>query len=183
MDGADTARQVPRGRPLGDLSAILGTALAPEANRRYPTVGAFADDLARWLARWLADRARIEELTAEAELFWPADPRFGGSVGVAGFDLQPQEGLVPLGPDPESGLEEFAAYATGVIPMRAPDTGQVHPRVGDRLTFVPIPGGERWIGLAGTGSDPNSPNYAPEVVSFDYWVLPFLVRLDRKPGR
>jgi serine/threonine protein kinase/formylglycine-generating enzyme required for sulfatase activity len=326
----------------GDLSAILGMALAPEANRRYPTVAAFADDLERWLAGrptmarprarseyvarlvrkhplgtlgsllvlavvsiisalaiqarvdegrasrlalWLADRARLEELTAEAELLWPADSsrldridawllrarvlaarladhrttfaslasvggsvndaigdedasawiervsrdvvvriaalaapgglvaqlearrsaaarlldetvtsraeewararervradsRFGGSVGVAGFDLKPQEGLVPLGPDPESGLEEFAAYATGAIPERGPDTGRVHPREGDGLTFVLIPGGDRWVGHAGTGSDPTSPNYAPEVASFHNWGPPCLVRLD-----
>ena len=323
----------------GDLSAILGVALAPEANRRYPTVGAFADDLDRWLAGrptvarprarseyvarlvrkhplatlvsflvlagvgvisalaiqarvdegrasrlalWLADRARLEDLIAEAELLWPADssrldridawlqraralavrlddhratfaslaslgssvndaigdedatawiervsrdvvrgiaalaepgglqsqvearrsaaarlegetvtalaeewdgarervladPRFGGAEV---FVLRPQEGLVPLGPDPESGLEEFAAYATGAIPERASDTGRVHPRIGDALTFVLIPGGTCWVGHAGTGSDPTSPNYAPEVASFSAWGPSCSVRLD-----
>jgi serine/threonine protein kinase len=58
----------------------------------------------------------------------------------AGFDLTPQEGLIPIGPDRESGLWEFGHLETGRIAERdaagrlasGPDTG---------LVFVLIPGG------------------------------------------
>ena len=35
-----------------------------------------------------------------------------------GLDLKPQMGLVPIGPDPESGLWEFAHLQSGAAPER-----------------------------------------------------------------
>ena len=40
------------------------------------------------------------------------DERYGG------LSLRPQVGLVPLGPDPASGLQEFAHLQTGSVPTR-----------------------------------------------------------------
>ncbi len=318
----------------GDLEAILGTALAPEANRRYPSVGAFADDLERWLegrpvvartprfledlarlvrrhplatiggalatavlavllafmwqarveqrhsrdlALLFSDRSRYERLVAEADRLWPADSArvplldawladargivarverhratlarlatqglgtswgSGGAldseslgrqgaeylqplevleVGLLaelrarrecaarlyeetvtkhaaawadaaervrraarfrGFALAPQEGLVPLGPDPRSGLEEFAAFATGALPVRDPITGLVRRCVGDALTFVLVPGGERWIGDERARSVETSAVPEWQRSSLHAWGPPCPVRLD-----
>lgn len=97
-----------------------------------------------------------------------ADPvrfsRYGGRrVSV-------QTGLLPLGPDPRTGLWEFAHVASGKVPPRGPDGGLV---LGEDvcIVLVLLPGDppllaskhemtqEQWLRLAGT-----SPSfYGPEV--------------------
>ena len=64
-----------------------------------------------------------------------ADERYAEPGG-----LESQLGLVPLGPDPSSGLEEFAVLDTGELPVRGAD-GEL--RLTDRfaLVLVLIPGG------------------------------------------
>jgi len=72
-----------------------------------------------------------------------ADARFR----LNGFALAPQEGLVPLGPDPESGLEEFAHYgATGDVPHRDPATGLLALDDDSAVVLVLVPGGEVRLG-------------------------------------
>ena len=63
-----------------------------------------------------------------------ADDRF------TGFDLTPQLGLVPLGKDPRSGLQEFGHLLTGEVPTR---DAQGHLVIGEEtgLVFVLVPGG------------------------------------------
>lgn len=72
-----------------------------------------------------------------------ADPRFRG------FILKPQVGLVPIGPDPSSGFEEFGHVQTGSTPLRDPATGklQLDPDFG--LVMILLPGGR-----VRTGNDP-----------------------------
>ena len=84
------------------------------------------DDSAAWTAA--LDRLR-------------AHPEF------AGFELAPQQGLVPLGPDPESRLEEFWLPASGSDPVRDAEHGRL--RLGDDfgLVFVLVPGGSYTYGL------------------------------------
>ncbi|MCC6623128.1 MAG: SUMF1/EgtB/PvdO family nonheme iron enzyme [Deltaproteobacteria bacterium] len=89
-------------------------------------------EVARTLARESleAPRVRWREVIAEVA----ASPRYRGLA------LVPQLGLVPLGPDPDSGLQEFAHVASGAIPVRGPD-GRL---VIDELTgivLVLLPGG------------------------------------------
>jgi len=74
---------------------------------------------------------------AAAEL--GADPRFDG------FTLEPILGLVPLGADPRSGLQEFAHVPSGQVPARDSD-GRLTPGPEDGLVFVLIPGGRVLIG-------------------------------------
>ncbi|MBX3462865.1 MAG: protein kinase [Planctomycetes bacterium] len=81
-----------------------------------------------------------------------ASPRYGG------LRLSPMLGLVPLGPDPESGLEEFAHLQSGVVPVRGAD-GRL--AIGDdtAIVLVLLPGGEFEVGSqsgdpAGRGYDP-----------------------------
>ena len=95
------------------------------------------------------------------------DPRFEL------LGLVPQEGLVPLGPDPHSGLEEFALWTTGTLPVRNA-LGSFAPRPEHALVLVLVPGGPTLIGAqrddpAGANYDDNSqPHEGP----------PFTVQLD-----
>lgn len=68
-----------------------------------------------------------------------------------GLALQPQDGLVPIGPDPASGLWEFWDVASGSEPNRDAD-GHVQPSVESGMTFVLIPGGSFLMGAQGTDS-------------------------------
>lgn len=68
-----------------------------------------------------------------------ADPRF------AGLALRPQLGLVPVGPDPDSGLEEFALLRSGALPERDP-AGQLAHAEDGALILVLLPGGEFELG-------------------------------------
>lgn len=69
-----------------------------------------------------------------------ADPRFDGLV------LTPQRGLVPLGADPESRLEEFAVVATGAVPERDPATRHLVLDEHSACVLVLVPGGRVRIG-------------------------------------
>ncbi|MEO0651059.1 MAG: serine/threonine-protein kinase, partial [Planctomycetota bacterium] len=67
------------------------------------------------------------------------DPRFGGLV------LKPQLGLVPLGPDRATRLEEFAHLATGTPPRRNRE-GRLELTEGTGLVLVLVPGGPTRVG-------------------------------------
>ncbi|MFT6714623.1 MAG: sulfatase activating formylglycine-generating enzyme [Planctomycetota bacterium] len=70
-----------------------------------------------------------------------ADPRFDG------FALVPQEGLVPIGPDPVTGLEEFAAFGAGsLLPVRELGSGELRVLAETGIVFVLIPGGPVSLG-------------------------------------
>ncbi|MCB9871042.1 MAG: SUMF1/EgtB/PvdO family nonheme iron enzyme [Planctomycetes bacterium] len=66
-------------------------------------------------------------------------PRYGGLL------LRPQVGLVPLGPDSASGLEEFAHALSGAIPSRD-RSGKLAVREGTGVVLVLIPGGRAVLG-------------------------------------
>lgn len=55
-----------------------------------------------------------------------------------GLELSPQYGLIPLGPDPASGLQEFALRQTGTIPKRSPD-GTLELTGATALVLVLVP--------------------------------------------
>ncbi|KAA3610871.1 MAG: hypothetical protein DWQ01_08155 [Planctomycetota bacterium] len=97
--------------------------------------------LARNLPYWTMEEPGIAESWRQAVARIAADPRF------AGLEFEPQMGLIPLGPDPETGLEEFAHYQSGEIPIR--DTqGKLLLRPEMALVFVLIPGGHDRLGVA-----------------------------------
>ncbi len=79
-----------------------------------------------------------------------ADPRY------AGLELTPQLGLVPLGPDPESRLQEFADIATGVVPARGAD-GTLGIGAESAVVFVLVPPGRFLLGAQSL--DPRAPQY------------------------
>ncbi len=76
----------------------------------------------------------------------------------AGLHLRPLEHLVPLGPDPRSGLWEFAQVLTGEIPIRGPD-GVLEIDEGSAVVLVLVPGGSFRRGSQML--DEGLPNYDP----------------------
>ena len=80
-------------------------------------------------------------------------------AAVPGLALAPQLGLVPLGPDPASGLWEFAHLATGEPAVRGAD-GKLMLEETTGLVFVLLPGGTFQMGAQ--KGDPSGPNYDPQ---------------------
>jgi formylglycine-generating enzyme required for sulfatase activity len=70
-----------------------------------------------------------------------------------GLRVQPQFGLVPLGPDPRSGLWLFADVSLGRLPLREPG-GALALNSDSALVFVLVPGGRAEIGSLPPGSAP-----------------------------
>jgi serine/threonine protein kinase/formylglycine-generating enzyme required for sulfatase activity len=89
-----------------------------------------------------------------------ASPRYGG------LRMRPILGLVPLGTDPASGLEEFAHLQSGRVPERGTD-GVLRIGIDTAIVLVLVPGGERTVGTQST--DPQQPYYDPwrEVIESD----------------
>ncbi len=82
-------------------------------------------------------------------------PRYHGLV------LEEQIGLVPLGPDPRSGLWEFWHVESGERPPRDLDTGGIRLEENSGIVLVLVPGGSTWIGAQ--AENPADPNYDPFV--------------------
>jgi len=99
-----------------------------------------------------ARRARAADLDAETVVAhgpaWrAARERLADDARFAGCALRPYEGLEPLGPDPVSGLEEFAAFQTGAVPFRVDPESIIRPALGDALVFVLLPCGAAEVGF------------------------------------
>ncbi|MEZ6196758.1 MAG: SUMF1/EgtB/PvdO family nonheme iron enzyme [Planctomycetota bacterium] len=128
---------------------------------------AFTDDVTgvtRSVARRVerSQRIRKETLEDHADRWRAAIARIGESGRYGKMEIQPQLGLIPLGPDPESGLEEFLDWRTH---DRAEHIEDISRREGDgRITmtsrrgliFVLIPGGAFFMGAQGDPTKPNS---------------------------
>ncbi len=106
----------------------------------------------------------IAQATLEGECveLWSAcRERITKNEVYAGLDLEPQLGLIPLGPDPDSRLEEFLHWLTheGEIPERDEKSGKI--AVTDELgvVLVLIPGGTFLMGSQ--KEDPKKPNFDP----------------------
>ncbi|MCB9831614.1 MAG: protein kinase [Planctomycetes bacterium] len=105
---------------------------------------------AETLAEKTVDEHREAWARAAREL--AADPRF------AGFVLEPIAGLVPLGRDPESGLQEFLHYLTQFdeeIPKRDAQGHLPKVQAGQGLVFVLLPGGRFSMGAITDPGDPD----------------------------
>ncbi|MHC4133619.1 MAG: bifunctional serine/threonine-protein kinase/formylglycine-generating enzyme family protein [Planctomycetota bacterium] len=80
-----------------------------------------------------------------------------------GLKLNPQLGLVPLGPDPDSKLFEFAQVGTGESPKRDPKSRRFVLTDDFAIVLVLIPGGTFRMGAQKT--DAKAPNYDPQADS------------------
>ena len=182
------------------LSSLRAEALALPAGERSPERAWLIEVQERLIARleeFVGDgsgAARLDELRHRTEFArtlrersvvafateWEracaaiaASPRYGGLV------LAPQPGLVPLGADPDSGLEEFALFElTGPMPRRDPVTRRLELADDFGIVLVLIPGGLGWIGAQ--SEDPALPNYdtavwsnagPPHLVAFEPFFL------------
>jgi formylglycine-generating enzyme required for sulfatase activity/serine/threonine protein kinase len=94
----------------------------------------------------------VKALWEQARSAIAVSPKYGG------LKLAPQTGLVPIGPDHESGLWEFAHLQTGDPAQRGAE-GKLVVTESMGLVFVLIPGGSCWLGAQST--DPAGRNYDP----------------------
>jgi serine/threonine protein kinase/formylglycine-generating enzyme required for sulfatase activity len=75
-----------------------------------------------------------------------------------GLELEPQMGLVPLGPDPRSGLWEFAHLLSGE-PAERDEVGELQMREESGAVLVLL-GADRFL-MGAQASDPGAPGYDP----------------------
>lgn len=92
-----------------------------------------------------ASTLRERTVDAHAGAWAAAAERVRTDARFAGFELAPQVGLVPLGPDSHSRLEEFAHLASGQIPARDA-TGRLEIDGESAIVLVLVPGGEFELG-------------------------------------
>jgi serine/threonine protein kinase/formylglycine-generating enzyme required for sulfatase activity len=120
-----------------------------------PAVGLLAD-----LRRRLEYASGVEQATVlDQAKAWAAardgvarDPRFGGLV------LAPQSGLIPLGADPHTGLQEFGLWFwTGAVPRRDPADRELILDEQSGVVLVLLPGGRSMLGSQ--AQDPAAPHY------------------------
>ncbi len=141
----ETAKHDILARLLEDLERLerSGEGVMDEVRRRV--------EIARTIvARTVDDERETWDATID---FVAHDPRYGGLA------LTPQVGLVPLGPDPESGFVEFWVAESGERPSRNAATGRLVVTGDTGIVLVLLPGGTFRMGAQ--DEDPAGPNYDP----------------------
>ncbi|MCB9891063.1 MAG: protein kinase [Planctomycetes bacterium] len=109
-----------------------------DIDRKGSTARARIRDRLRWARK-------IEKISIEDhETAWrAASIRVGRARWYRGFSLRPQIGLVPLGPDPDTQLEEFVHLASHdpalPLPKRNTETGALELQDGHGVIFVLLP--------------------------------------------
>jgi serine/threonine protein kinase/formylglycine-generating enzyme required for sulfatase activity len=116
--------------------------------------------LRRRLASAVALRDGFAPAGKEARAWAKALPAI--RAAYPGLALTPQVGLLPIGPDPESKLWEFAHLETGEPAVRGAD-GKLVLTEETGLVFVLLPGGTFRMGAQ--KSDPSGPNHDPQAAS------------------
>lgn len=113
-------------------------------------------EFARTIGARSVSGANAQRLWAEATKAIAASAKYGG------LELSPQMGLLPIGPDPASGLWEFAHLMTGAPAERGAD-GKLVLREETGIVLVLIPGGSFWMGAQ--KADPAGRNYDPQAAA------------------
>lgn len=94
-----------------------------------------------------AKKVESETCGAYAEQWRVCKSEVAGQKDFAGLDLKPQVGLVPLGADPKTGLQEFWFMRSGDRPQRGAD-GRYEIEGKTGMIFVLLPGGSFTMGDA-----------------------------------
>ena len=146
---------------FGELRQLVGE-IEAFADPEHGVITGLSEEHGWGVQRRLDYARTIEERTvksAGARRDWErakqavaSDPRFES------FELDVQIGLLPLGPDPTSGLQEFVHLQTGKAPERDAE-GRLIRTDDTGLVFVLLPGGTFDMGAQAT--DPGGPNYDP----------------------
>ena len=145
-------------------SLVVGLEALPRLEQRIAQrVASVAEQAAAMADHAEAWRAAIAAI---------ADP--ARSPLYRGLQLAPVFGLVPLGPDPHSGLHEFAHLASGPAARRDPTSGELVVGEDTGIVLVLLPGGRVRVGadpVAGPHFDPSAqPREAP---SHEFDCAPF----------
>jgi formylglycine-generating enzyme required for sulfatase activity/serine/threonine protein kinase len=122
---------------------------------------ALATTLARVEKRQEVAATLRERSIAERRGAWDATiAAIAASPEYGGLRIVPQLGLVPLGPDPDSGLFEFAHVGSGAMPARDPQTQRLAFADDSAIVLVLVPGGTFRMGAQ--RADENGPNFDPQ---------------------
>ncbi|MBL8803107.1 MAG: SUMF1/EgtB/PvdO family nonheme iron enzyme [Planctomycetes bacterium] len=115
------------------------------------------------IAKRLASLREAEERSLNAPsaraLWAQACDAVGNSPHYGGLELRPQFGLLPLGPDPRSGLWEFAYVPTGATPQRDA-LGELICDGESAVVLVLVPGGTFTMGAQLASCD--APHFDPD---------------------
>jgi formylglycine-generating enzyme required for sulfatase activity len=114
----------------------------------------------------------VYRLTIEdhAEEWQQLNRRLRVHPDYGGLMLAPQVGLVPLGPDPDSKLEQFWFARSLEKPERPNGELQIAENTGIVLVLVPVPDGRTWI-----GSDPGPMAERNEMPRHEVALEPFFL--------
>lgn len=90
---------------------------------------------------------RVKQEPARDAVWQRVAERVAAHLEYDAMTLRPQAGLTPLGPDPDSLLEEFSVDGTGVVPARGANE-RLTLGDGSSLVMVLVPGGEFSMGAS-----------------------------------
>ncbi len=105
----------------------------------------------------VAKTIRERSVVKHRDLWEAAAERVRANPAYERLALAPQVGLVPLGPDPRSGLEEFAELTSGDVAWRSDAASSIVLGDASGIVLVLIPGGSCTVGAQ--SRDPGGPNY------------------------
>lgn len=120
-----------------------------------------------------AERVRSETVEGYASEWKESASRIATDPRFDGITLVPQLGLVPLGPDPVSGLEEFALLRSGSVPIRTDADKALEYREDSAIVFVLLPPSKARIGSRPRAVDPQpeQDEFPQHSVSLDAFFL------------
>ena len=155
-------------RGSGEIVQILGDSCNNAADL-VQDLEAFAESktgaIASIAERLTVSREIVQKTISDHAGAWAAcRQRIKKSQHYNGLDLKPQLGLIPLGPDPDSELEEFLHSLTheGEVPERN-SAGKIVVTDDLGVVLVLIPGGTFLMGSQ--KEDPEKPNFDPVSVA------------------
>jgi len=182
------------GEPLRVRRAALAdvTAAGPDTEERMPRLRAELQALDTFLAPDTGTVAQVEQrlqtastivaetIEAHAAAWDEVSQRVAADARFPGFIMRPTVGLVPLGADPSSGLEEFHQIGMAQPQQPAPvreATGRLVCNEGHGPILVLVPGGRFLMGEQGkepdgAAHDARATDYTrPEWVEIDPFLL------------
>jgi formylglycine-generating enzyme required for sulfatase activity len=157
--------------PAQDRSAVSQWAtlgeLVPELTAFVGEDGSLAR--ARERAQWI--RAVGERTVTRHAADWErARAAVSGDAHYAGLELLPQVGLVPLGSDPDGGLQAFLHLRSGETPPRAAN-GAFEVTAQSGCVLLLVPGG---VTLLGADADESPPPREGELPRHEVPLAPYL---------